>query len=1081
MMFGLGCCCVGSGGIYDFYALGGAIGPVDDFLDNETIIARNASNQIIITGYMQNDTSSVSSPAKQSSTITSYLVGSYFDMWTSGDYLRRQFDIRPVAMNLVGQERLWVHHRVSNNQDYIDYFNHSGFTGADSIRATGSGMYASGDYIILNTDSPTNGCYIKWNFPTGGPIVTEEVSFDIPSNYDKTILTTIEELNGWKTEHWYKPSGPTFAENNVAILYTGGIPVSTGTDDSFDRSEYRQEVGQSDEWTLIKYYPESSDTSGIKSLEFRLVDDLTGYIIDDISGFSLQIKNLRMPHSIGTGALNWRTPSGNRLLSYLDPVGESILFSKILRADEYYHESLTGIDYYKYRGSALPVTDLYGKKNTSFSVNGFGEVLTPFYSPEIGASYLNSYTGGFIINRLISNNIGNPVWSEDSEGVSFSANGTSILGFETKDEILSNPFIFYDTEGTDWRDNFALSSSELSNEIGPYMAWAVDRKQEHVGNNPLYHQLFKTIDTTGTDSFLYSAPIHWFLIEHDVPVEEKIFFYQRAVVDSSGRYSGHWNALDLDNYNSEVILPKICCFDKRDAPNCFSVQLPKENYIHATGHGSHRPTGLVNQTVKILYGPPKQEQFTIYALSGQYANFYNTGRTDFTGMNGNKRPVFDTFNYSGVGPGSSFTFPSGGNVYAFTYDLVFGDTEGEVFWEDSFEQNITYTPFYTPNTIVTPAGGYTGLHYSPRSLNVTAHLVNGCVHIPTNTRAGLFLHSRNHAISGALSYSGEAYIKLQIGTNVVYNERIYTESQHGYDFGYLPVHGPYALHATEPDQRSSLSGSYAAFVWFEKIYKTPPIAHKNEPATGVGEATGWKMHVSNDAGTDLWTVLTSGHRHWELSDTPHVVDSSDRFFYVNDFFMPYPNVTYDSVYSRCNGYSYSPYSGYFFIAPDYDFSGAGMSWGFSHDGRAIIPGATHSHDTEFPFNASSPFFGTSRQFPSGMEHNVTNYLYGHSIKNSSLLPLTPRVEDWLKPTGFPEFTRYDVITGLNPFFPSGCTPVDEESFPHMLISPTGFNMAEYPGYQYIYTGINWIQYFSDEIVDNIPYYIASGTQTGGWL
>ncbi len=467
-----------------------------------------------------------------------------------------------------------------------------------------------------------------------------------------------------------------------------------------------------------------------------------------------------------------------------------------------------------------------------------------------------------------------------------------------------------------------------------------------------------------------------------------------------------------------------------------------------------------------------------------------------TGSLGIERP-YTTFNYTGIAPTGNL-IPKVGRIYNFEFDLVHGDETGEVFWEESFEQNVRYYKYHYDFGIpgwssVGSRPGYTGLHRSPATPNISVNVIYGSKHLASNTLGASFVTSKNHYLLGSTqdSISGEAYIKLKIGDNLVYNERLYFNPDiYDNTFRY-PVSGPFALHTTNAEQRDSLSGDYAAFVWFEQLYKTPPIPRilstLSLEATGAGIVTGWKMHVANQTGGNIFTVAFSGVED-DLIDyamIPFVQDSSDSFFYVNQFLLPYTGVAnndYNTVIQ-----SFTDETGgvrnprYTFANAIWDISGAVNHFGMSHDCRAVIPGGQEFDEDLAASGQVRTFPGTPFTRWGGFQE------YGGScVKNTSLFEHTPKHEDWLVGSGFPYTTKYYTITGVKYYHsPTGYVPIFPlgETFgryKETLLSTSGFNMALYPGYSYVTSGIDYAKIIRPSTNEGPHLYLASGTQSG-WL
>ncbi len=1034
MLFDIGCCCtVPSGGIYDFWRAGGTYSQVADQKDNEHIISRSPSQHRIISGYL--DDVKTYGGDYNGTQVTSYCIGEYMDLFTTtGTQYPSEETILwdgTASIKNVGAERLWYQGQVPRTGGY-DFFNHSGLGYSSGTGTTiGNGARIEGDYLILTTGALTSGCFVRWTFPQ---TYAQFLEFNIPRTFDKTILCRISGT-GTATEHWYKPSvitSTTFSNYAVIKQYETGTPVFTGADFALQENQFYH-PNESDLSINLRYSIEAGDIDDLTMVELRLVDNTGSYSIDDISGYALRIRNLIMPTYTGL------TPVMDDIYLYTDPVNKSILASSIVKSSDYFILTITGNDVYRYsRGtsSGLADTDRFSVENFNRSVRTQDSDMG--IATDSSFNFVNPLlTGSIVVDRLLNSN-----------GLTQAKYGT---------QYARNVFINQYTAST--QVTFPEIRHWCYSPVSTYQGTTNTLRREPITYN--------YIEATGNKTRWYGFNHIHDLVEYDVPQSEKQLFYEKLLNPSGQTY----NPTSLSLWNTSTNLPRICFLDYDSKPNAFSVKLPKQDFIQGTGSTSITTfnvgsrTGSLSQTIQILYGPIKQEVFTITALSGIGFSGTNVpSDTDMTGVDGTR-------------PSSNFSYNSGsvrtGRAYGFDFDLLYGDNTGQVIWSDTFQQTVPYTPtFYT--NVTNP---YTGLLNSPTTLNCTAMVLWGGKHLPTNKIGCSFVHSRNHIIStgsNAGGASGEAYIKVSIDGNIVHNQRIYGDDVSLND--YPPVKGPYVLHSTEEDLRNNMTGNYAAFVWFELLYKRQPVPTTNISASGAGEMTGYKMHVCGSTGNDLWTVSHSGLLSFFNNGGPYVIDSSDRFFYVENFNMPHTgNVTYGSIATTfprtetISGTQYRYYGGTSWI------SGMLQAWGFAHDRSALIPGGW---ETDFEVTLGSV---TKKVHPN---QSVYHDMEGNCIKNSALFVEAPTTS--LFATTFPYTGMYYTYTGIDPFFPSGYNSCELEGYqhPHFLYftNPTGIS-----GYKIVDSG-NYLTFDQDylgisdhpDLCDGIWYYVASGTGTT-WL
>lgn len=1039
MIFDLGCCCtVPSGGIYDFWRFGGTPSQVADDKDNTHIISRAPSQQLIISGYL--DDAAVDGGNYNGMQVTSYSIGDYMELFTETG---QQFPIEPTiqwdgtaSVKSVGEERLWYQANVARTGGY-DFFNHSGI-GYSSNRTIGDGARIENDYLVLTTGDVTSGCFVRWEFPQTH---ARNLEFNIPFTFDKTILCTISGT-GQSNEHWYKPSNIGLVGSqtyNVIKAYLAGNPYFTGSDFNLVESEFYY-PGESGLNIHISYSVDAGDVADLTTVELRLVDDTGVYTIDDVSGYSLRIRNLLMPTYTGIN------PTVDKILLYTDPVNKEILSSTVLRSDSYFLTGLFDTDIYKYTisnyGSGSSDYELFSFSNINESIRYDGDTDIEMFSFNYASPF---NTGSIVVDRLLNNKIGD--------------NFTNYYQINT----LYSRTIFTNVYN-------ASPSNILFPEIRHWCYSPITTRQSYISQlGSEYSRLvpfsYNYLETTGSKTRWYGFNHLHGLIEYDIPQSEKERFYEKMLNPSGQDYY----ASDIDLWNTDVNLPVICKLDYDNKPNAFSIVLPKQNFVEGTGTTSVNSanvgtskSGTLSQTVKIIYGPIVQNTYSVTGLSGIHFSGINIQTSDMSGT-------------AGIRPHTTFNYTSGsvqvGRAYSFEFDLLHGDITGETIWEDTFEQNVPYTPtFYT--SVTSP---YTGLFNSPTTLNCTAIPLWGGKHIATNKIGCSFIHSRNHLFNGYVS--GEAYIKVCIDGNIIHSQRLYADD--GALTSYPPIKGPYVLHATEEDLRNNMSGSYAAFVWFELLYETQPRPTTTISATGAGSMTGWEMHVCNQTGQELWSVPHSGLLSW-FNTSPYVGDSSDRFFYVNNFNMAQTGVSYSalSVTPRTeiiSGSQYRYYGGPGII------SGMTSSWGFAHDRSALIPAGWE--DT-YPVTIS----GDTRDIYSRqIEFNI---LEGNCIKNSSLFEEAPTIDGFR--TSFPYTGMYYTYTGLDPFFPSGFSACMDEFYihPHFQYFTSPIDLTgSYAGYRPVDSG-NYITLDQDYLglVDAYPdlcgdiwLYVASGITNSGWL
>lgn len=297
-------------------------------------------------------------------------------------------------------------------------------------------------------------------------------------------------------------------------------------------------------------------------------------------------------------------------------------------------------------------------------------------------------------------------------------------------------------------------------------------------------------------------------------------------------------------------------------------------------------------------------------------------------------------------------------------DLPFLKGSGSVFWTDSFTQNRLW--YWGIGGL--GGGSPTAPDVSPRTVErhnwinlVLADAYGsdvssaGAIWVYTEATYAIYGDSPYHRPYGGVGtispweeitgYAHTLYLKLGGGTPI--SHPIWRDAQAFPNAvgNELWFSGLAAVQETEAAQEVAVR-----WVWFERLWETAPT----ELTPGVGR--GWRMHVADAAGDDLWTLESD-----QDAQVPDCVATSDRFLYVVDFELC------DSRMAPTGGRQTS------------------SEWSMSHDGSVMWPTRQVSvitgDDSRFALVNATPGTGNGN---SPVD----------SIKNSDRLPLVPALGDW---------------------------------------------------------------------------------------
>jgi len=1023
MIFDLGCCCSQPiTGLYDFYGTpswGNTSTPlIADCTSYEidSVLTRHPSHRVIISNDVIGTTNRISDIFLFNR--VSCVINDWYINLVSGsgmndnsstpsfvsafDEDERQYTISPnYSTDLV-----WLRHKdvTDINSSYNALYN--GGTGLGSGWTVGSGARIENNLIVLTTGDITSGAYIEKSLPDND--VPWYLRFQLNSDYDKYILLTTEN-----TGSTFEPyEGYNIWINTTSPQLDSVFTVNTGASSLFLPNVVASKVGDYIEYHIgfeHFYGTKYIDFDPITKLRIAMVDDLSGFTINDTSGYNADIREIYF--SYGKNDAQYYNDGflfNLCQISLINTQNKSIITRFNPRTGVYLGDHVTGTNLaslLKMTGQRMSETKFFG----AGSSDGFFDeyIMDNNYHTtqnmlDIGGSLDYNYdfseidTSGFFgyIGFAYPSNIVLPYQQANcscyNTSISNEATGISFRSF-THDGRQFFHAIDYNIDMTSW------------NSLSSYCKF-----------NTIYDSMY-LINNTGGTGFIFGENFRPENAEYDIPTGVKFIVF-----------TGGDLLLEpyVDDFNAGTGLPRIQLFTPRDFPNCFSILQPKARAVFGTGQ---IPQSL-EQTIEILYGPYKKSNITVSYISGNGASLTDM---NITGLN-----------RTNITYGPSLT----ASFFDINHHYIHGDTENsEVFWSDSMTQNRYAYPLYT--------NGGTGIRmlgigeresfsengrYLP---NVTAKVLWGDSY--NGTPAAIFAHSRNYTgvignpslllgnIDGN-NLSGEAYLKVKIGDNIVYDERLWSYHHYLINSPMAFARGLTALQDTEPSQSANMTGQSAAFVWFEKLWSTPPSI------SFTGVETGWRMHVSNSTGLDLWTLDSTGYhaiRNVENSNfygperrKPRVVASSDRYFYVNDFFVPCrggvpddfeTNITYPTGYT-----GFVPNSGVFFyttITGSYINGSAHVA--FSHDGRrrfplgrvygtqnAVVDIKETGYVINLPFGASIPYISDSAA------NGVYDIYTTDCIKNSDNLPYCPSYNMYDNPTGSPlyisPFSEFSSGTGI---------------------------------------------------------------------
>lgn len=1004
MIFDLGCCCSAPiTGLYDFYGIASfkdtLIPTINDALTFEidSVLSRSPSHRVIISNSIIGTTNRISD-IFQNNRI-SCVINDWYVNLTSGSGMNDHFNSPDFSYAFEDTEKqytispnhttdlVWLRH--SDITDINSSYNtlYDGATGLGTGWTVGSGARLENNSIILTTTGSTTGAYIEKTI--SGNDIPWYLRFQLNNTYDKYILlstqttgATVEPYSGYNI--WITNSFPQ--RNSVVNTTT----ANTGASSLFFPNIDASKVGDYIEYHISFDHFLDSMFYGfdpITKLRITMVDSLSGFSIDDVSGFNADIREIYFSYGKNEEQYYEASLIGRCQVSLIDTENKTISTRFNPISGQNFGDIVSGTNlsslllmtgqnrmsqeqfFGRLPNDYLILNDYYPMEHnyhTTMNMSNMG------YEISENIDYLFQTSGDFYNGNWPSGNVILPYLEANCTcyNTSVSENGT---GISFRAFTHDNGFYFHSI-----KDNIFLNS---------WIGLAGDAKM-----NEFYDSMF-TINNTGQTGFIFGENFRLENAEYDIPTGVKF------IIATGGE-----KLLEpyVNDFNSGTNFPRIQLFTPRDFPNCFSVLQPKAKAVF---RNIGTPESL-EQTVQILYGPYKKTTQTVSYFSGHGEGLSNLNITGLT-----KNQVV-------YGPTNNLT----GAFFDIAHHYLHGDSgNSSVFWSDSFTQQRMPYPVYTNGgTGIYKLGMTDAITFSEDGKyfpNITVKVLWGDVY--NNTPAAIFAHSYNY--TGIGSYiepevgSGEAYIKVKIGDNIVYNERLWA---HGYYIApsvMAMARGLTALQNTESSQTSNMSGNSSAFVWFEKLWATPPAINY----TGI--ETGWRMHVANSTGLDLWTLDATGyHAIWDVDSPvgiaedgrrrPRVVASSDRYFYVNDFFVPCRGGVPENFSIRGIYPTGSPGSGeFFYIGMTGDYINATPHIAFSHDGQCRFPlGRTYDSSNSIVSTKDSgytialPFGNIPYEETFSLFSNTTKVLdlfTTDSIKNSDRLPYCPPYNMYENPTG----------------------------------------------------------------------------------
>ncbi len=448
----------------------------------------------------------------------------------------------------------------------------------------------------------------------------------------------------------------------------------------------------------------------------------------------------------------------------------------------------------------------------------------------------------------------------------------------------------------------------------------------------------------------------------------------------------------------------------------------------------------ISETAKILYGPFTGVDYTVYLnsndtdtdLSGTSAHpnpYYDTGTGDFRVFRLNRHilhgytgsPVFweDTQSESRIA--TSFLNRSGYAGQIVGADVVQSDILSEA-------QKLANSGLASNNV---PIVGVTVMCGDAKQ-NVPAAIF-------TNTRTNTQILGTGfpyywNPLGGRGYYDGvalgggqpwlhqtgyqlintESYVKVKIGNNIVLDKQVHnyknvypTENQfveftEEFPISYEVARSLTAIRNSEAAQpNTGVSG--IGFGWFERLWHSEPSLTGSGAANSrAGIPSGWRFHVTDMSGNSLWHLDSAHSKYLGVTGTgtgsftgyiyadatgtgnlgnlgfPIILGSSDRFIYINNFFLcddklreASPDTVYDHVFGNPTTIM---------------VSGAGFSWAITHDGT-----------NKFPIMLDNP--GTSNDEKEQLETHTDSFMSTERcvldfVHHTNLIPYTPRVNEY---------------------------------------------------------------------------------------
>lgn len=1001
MIFDLGCCCIVGTGTYDFYGdrsvretsqgFGLALSYYIRF-EKDDIIARFSAKQSTLVEFASGQSSQINNVAVSGSRdITNYLYGKYVEFGSGTDLQQATTTMCSISPMTTAKEWCWSVRqglRKYHSDEYpnllYDILNGSGLSAP--IISSGTGIDFTGNTLTLKTNDVTSGAYI--NIPITNTGVLNRIGFSYHNSYDKTILLKLETNSPYPHsgyDIWIRgginPLGISSKFNYASQSGSGNnqIPVTWRPDvdsyityvDSGDLTGLH--IGHIIDFpTPIYIEPgiEEETTQGRRSIasgypeynniQIRIVDDFSGYSIDDVSGFGIKIDNFYIgfsdrivitgynaTHFDGVEFLSSVPYENYHDISLIDTENDELLYRYVPRTGNYLGNSITGTHF----GIIWDLATGIGYGDTEW-VGGRG--ATGHFREADLVGNRGTYLGVNVASTYLYSNLKKRRYEPAREHITQTTPGrvstiSRDVNNTSSDEMLTN------RDGT--KLIFTHISDRLNDGYQTTPATTINYKpfNSFAGGQQHYSYVYDVIleyDYISGLNFIFGESVHFDLVEYQWGMEA---YNDYGEVSSITDYAD----IDVDNINNGLDLLKIQKWDAYNYPNCFSIKSPRRQFISTNG-GSDTDRDI-QSTVELYYGPYKKS-----ILSTEV-------RTD----NSSGYGFLDSDSFS---PSFPPLLGGGGVGYLNTLNphVIHGDEENSsLFWSD------TYTT-ERAGTLVNALGmGTTGIALFGDTPHVNARIVYGCS--KDDVPAAIFINARmdwnvtnstgiHHFATEQIEtgYS-QFYCKVKIGDNIVFDKQIYGLTNlhlHGnasfvQSQGLIPAFGLVSLQDTESAQISNISGNTkAAFAWFETLYSgSPSFAN-----TGNVPVTGYKLHITNISGQDIWTKSTSSYvgtgtgtygsysapiRNY-LLEKPRIVGSSDRYIYVSHFALDYPDVwildtntivgSTGTVYTDESGFIRRVTYGDDYYVVAYGLSGLGDSFAFSHDNKAIMPiGHNSSH------------------------------------------------------------------------------------------------------------------------------------------